>query len=96
MSIVTLPPRIIGARAIGVREQHDRLLGVIDDVGREVRLIVDDQLDEVVAGDVGGGDDDELVPGDGGIERDAAMRPRGDGLRTVTPCSIPAGVTSST
>ena len=32
---------------VGVREQHDRLFGVIDDVVGEVRLIVEDQRDAV-------------------------------------------------
>ena len=79
MSIGHVAPRVVGPRAIRVRDEHDRLFGVIDDVGGEIRLIVDDELDAVLARDVGRGDDDELVPGDGGIERDAdVMRPRGD------------------
>ena len=72
------PPRVIGPRAIGVRDQDHRLFGMIDDAGGEVRLIVDDQLHEISARDVGGGDDDELVPGDGGIEADVLDPPARD------------------
>ena len=39
-----VPSRLLGDGAVAVREQHDRLLGVIDDVGGEIRLIVGDQL----------------------------------------------------
>ena len=64
---------------IGVREQHDRLFGMIDDVVGEIGLVVEDQRDAFVPGNVGGGDDDELVPGDVGLEvdvaDDAARRP---------------------
>ena len=73
------PPRVVGPRAVRVRDQDDRFLGMIDDVGGEVRLIVDDQLHAVLAGDVGRGDDDEFVPGDGGIEGDALDAAARDG-----------------
>ena len=32
-------------RAVGVREQHDRLLGVVDDAVGEARLVVGDERD---------------------------------------------------
>ena len=79
-----------------MREQQDRLLGVIDALVGEVGLVVGDERDGVLAGDVAGGDDRDLVPGDAGAEADAADPPRGDGLRTVTPCSMPGSVRSST
>ena len=88
------PPRAAGDR---VGEQDDRLFGMVDDVVGEVGLVVDDQRDPVVAGDVGGRDDGELVPGD----RRDRTRCRGCGraatwLRTVVPCSMPGSVMSST
>jgi hypothetical protein len=73
-----VPPRLVGARAIAMRDERDRLLAVVDDVTREERLIVEDQLDDVRPGDVGGGDDDELVPRDRGIERDRLDPPARD------------------
>ena len=36
-----------------MRQQHDRLFRVIDDVVGQVRLIVEDQRDAVAAGNVG-------------------------------------------
>ena len=49
---------------VGMREQHNRLLGVVDVCMGEVRLVVEDQRDDVAAGDVGRGDDREFIPGD--------------------------------
>ena len=86
-----LPPRIVGPRAIAMRDQHDRLLGMIHDIRREVGLVVDDQLDEIVAGDVGGGDDDEVGPIDRRIEGDlldAAARNWGGRSRRRIPRRI--------
>ena len=60
----------IRPRAIFMRNQHDRLFRVIDDIGREVRLVVHDQFHDVRARDVCGGHDRVLVPVDGGIEPD--------------------------
>jgi hypothetical protein len=44
------PPRLSSRCAIGVREQDDRLFGVIDDAVGEVGLVVGDQLDAVLPG----------------------------------------------
>ena len=55
-----------------VGEEDDRFFRVVDGLAREVGLIVDDQRDDVRAGNVGGGDDDELVPGHARLELDAA------------------------
>ena len=96
ISIVTRRRASSSSARSAMREQHDRLLGVVDALGREVRLIVDDQRDDVVAGDVGGGDDVNSSQGMPGPKRMSRMRPRGDGLRTVTPCSMPGSVRSST
>ena len=53
----------------------DRLFWMIDDVVREIGLVVEDQRDAVLAGNVGCGDDRELVPGNGRIEVDAEDAP---------------------
>ena len=47
-----VPPRFLEHVAIGVREQHHRLFRMVDAVGREARLIVDDEGDAIDAGDV--------------------------------------------
>ena len=57
---------LLRAPGVRVREQHDRLFGVVDAVVGEARLVVDDERDAVDAGNVGGRDDDELVPGNVG------------------------------
>ncbi len=56
--------------AVGVREEEDRLVGVVDVGGGEAEVVFGEVDDAVFAGDVGGGDDGELVPGDGGVEVD--------------------------
>src|SRR5258706_2575386 len=57
---------------IGVGDEHHRLLGVVDHVAREEGLIVENQRDVILAGNVGGGDDGELVPGNARLEDDVA------------------------
>ncbi len=58
-----------------MREQDDRLFGVVDDAVGEVGLVVEDERDAVGAGDVFRGDDDELVPRDAFVEDDVADAP---------------------
>ena len=53
-------------------EEDDGFFRMVDGLAREVGLIVDDQRDDVRAGNVGGRDDDELVPGHARLELDAA------------------------
>ena len=53
-------------------EEDDGFFRMVDGLAREVGLIVDDQRDDVRAGNVGGRDDDELVPGHARLEIDAA------------------------
>jgi hypothetical protein len=48
--------------AVGMREQENRLFGMIDDSIREAGLIVFDERDAILAGDVRGRDDYEFVP----------------------------------
>ena len=67
-------PRLLEQQPIGVREEDDRLLGVIDPGVGEVRLIVGDQRDDVLAGNVAGANDGELVPRKRGIEANLADR----------------------
>ena len=56
--------------AVGVSEQDDRLLVVVDDAVGERRLVVVDEGDDVVR-DVGGGHDRDRVPGNALAEADA-------------------------
>ena len=53
-------------------EEDDGFFGMVDGLAREVGLIVDDQRDDVRTGNVGGRDDDELVPGHARLELDVA------------------------
>ena len=92
-TIADAAARLFEQVPIGVGEEDDRLFGMVDGLVGEVGLIVDDQRDDVRAGDVGGGDDDELVPGDARLEvdvaDDAARRRTADGrCRAACPGSV--------
>ena len=65
--------------AIGVRKQKDRLFGMIDHSIRQAGLIVDDERNQIAAGNVFGGDNGELVPGDALAELDRFNRAAGNG-----------------
>ena len=65
--------------AVRVREEEDGLVGVVDVGGGEAEVVFGEVDDAVFAGDVGGGDDGELVPGDGGVEVDGEDAAAGDG-----------------
>ena len=67
-----MPPRLLEQLAIGMREKHDRLFRMVDAIGRQARLVVEDERDAVGAGNVSGGDDGEVGPGNVGLEVDAA------------------------
>ncbi len=65
--------------AVGVGEEEDGLGDVVD-VGRGEAGVVFGEVDDgVFAGDIGGGDDGELVPGDPGVEVDGCDAAAGDG-----------------
>ena len=53
--------------------------GVVDVLGGEAGVVLGEVDDGVFAGDVGGGDDGELVPVDGGVEGDGGDAAAGDG-----------------
>src|SRR5882672_6392748 len=55
-----------------VSQQYDRLFGVVDELVREARLIVRDRGNFIFAGNIFGGDDRELTPGDSAAIADAA------------------------
>ena len=55
-----------------MREQHDRLFGMVDHFRGEAGLIVLDQCDFVFSWNVGGGDDREFVPRNAVAEANAA------------------------
>ena len=47
---------------VGMREQHDRLLAVVHLAVGKAGLIGDDELNAILAGNIGCGDDRELAP----------------------------------
>ncbi len=53
---------------VGVREQDDGFVAVIDLAVGEAGLVGDDELDVILAGNIGGGDDGEFGPVDAAIE----------------------------
>jgi hypothetical protein len=55
---------------VGVRQQKNRFFGMVDHPVRETRLIVDDQRNDVFAGDVFGSNDNKFIPGDARTEGD--------------------------
>src|ERR1700722_2465243 len=55
-----------------MREQHDRFFGMVDYFRGKAGLVMFDQCDFVLAGDVGGGDDREFAPRNAIAEVDAA------------------------
>ena len=57
---------------IGMREQDDGFLGMIYNAVGEAGLIVDDQRDAILVGNVFRGDDGEFIPRDAIAEMDAA------------------------
>ena len=60
-----------GRGRVGRRHQRDGLRVVADLVGDEGRLVVVHEVDDVLAGDVGGRDDDDARPVEGGVAVDA-------------------------
>ncbi len=64
---------------VGVGEEEDGFGVVVDVGGGEAGVVFGEVDDGVFAGDVGGGDDGELVPGDGGVEGDGGDAAAGDG-----------------
>jgi len=62
-----------------VSEEEDGFFDVVDVGGGEAGMVFGEVDDGVFAGNVGGGEDGELVPGDGGIEGDGRDAAAGDG-----------------
>ena len=58
-----------------MREEQDRLFAMIHLAISEARLIGDDELDAILAWDVGGGDDCEFAPVDAAVKCDGANQP---------------------
>ena len=63
-----VPARLLEQLAIGMRQQHDGLFRMVDAIGGQARLVVEDERDAVGAGNVSRGDDDEVGPGDVRLE----------------------------
>ena len=63
--------RLLEGAAVGCRQQQDRLLFMPDlsPFWDQHGLVVPDEVDDVIAGDVVGRDDDHALPVKGGIER---------------------------
>ena len=64
---------------VGMREQKDGFGLMVDVFGCEAGVVLGEVDDGVFAGDVGGGDDGELGPVDGGVECDGSDAAAGDG-----------------
>ena len=60
-------------RSVGVSEEEDGFFDMVDVGGGEAEVVFGEVDDAVFAGDVGGGDDGELVPGDGGVKVDRVV-----------------------
>ena len=75
--------------SIGCGEEENRLLAVVDLLPGERRLVIFDQVNDVVSWDVVRGDDHDAVPVEGAIEGDApnpsARHGRAD--RLAVPCA---------
>src|SRR5215213_1090980 len=56
---------------IAVREQHDRLFGMVYKIRGEIGLVIQDEGNIIMAGNVFGSDDGELVPRNVAFEGDA-------------------------
>src|SRR5579872_3002345 len=67
--------RLFQQVAVRMRQQHDRFFGMINRFGSEAGLVVLDQRDFVLAGNIGGGNHGELVPGNRFAEANAADTP---------------------
>jgi hypothetical protein len=65
--------------AVGVGEEEDWLFGVVDVGDGEAGVVFGEVDDGVFAGDVGGRDDGELLPGNGGVEIDGGDAAARDG-----------------
>jgi hypothetical protein len=92
-------PRRAERLAVGGREQRQRL-GVVLDLaadGDQDRLVVADQADDVLAGDVGRGDDDDLRPVERVVELETDEPGVGVGRadRRAVPGAIVPGSTMS-
>ncbi len=62
-----------------VRQQHDRFLAVVHLPVSKAGLVRNDELDVILAGNIGGGDDSELAPINALIKDDGANEPARDG-----------------
>ena len=71
-------PRFLQQILVRMRQQDDRFFGMVDEFGGEAGLIVHDQRDFVLAGNVGGRDDREFVPGNAVAVANAADAPARD------------------
>ena len=74
-----VPAGVFEPLAIRVRQEHHRLFGMVDAVGSQAGLVVDDEGDAIDARDVSRRDDDELGPGNVGRELDALDQAAGRG-----------------
>ena len=63
---------------IGMRQQQDRLFRMIHHSIGQAGLVIHDERDDIAAGNIFGGDDGELVPGDAFTELDLFNRSAGN------------------
>ena len=84
-----VPARFLERVAVGMREKHDGLLRMVDAIGGQTRLVVEDECDAIGAGNVSGGNDHEVRPGDAGLELDALDEAAGHGASDRGPNEHP-------
>ncbi len=65
--------------AVGMRQEQDRLLRMIDHAIGQAGLVIHDERNDIAAGNIFGRDNGELMPGDTFTESDRFNRSAGDG-----------------
>ncbi len=70
---------------VRMREEQNRLFGVIHSLGSEAGLVIDEQSDAVFPGNIFCLDDGELVPGDAVSETNGSNAPASEGAANRDP-----------
>ena len=78
-SILTAADGLAQFVLVRMREQNDRLVAVVHLAVGKAGLVGDDELDVILAGNIGGGDDGELAPVDAAVKGDGADEPARNG-----------------
>ena len=92
-----VPPASTRAHLVLVRmrHQHDRFVPVVHFAVGEAGLVGKDELNVIVPGNIGRGNNGKLGPVDASSKKIDRINPRGIVLRTVAPCHMPSRSMSS-